>query len=194
MKRHFTSDTHFSHKLMINPTLMGYDARPFSTTDEMNESLIERWNNLVAPEDEVYHLGDVGLCKPDHLKDIVNRLNGKIHLIEGNHDHSALDKKVRGRFESINQYLKLKLSIDEKILEIMLFHYPIASWNKMHYKSYHLHGHCHNSYKLEDGLLLDVGVDNPLCNYAPISLEDVIAYMNTRKIKIVDHHDPKTGR
>lgn len=203
-KKHFTSDTHFGHKLMVNP-MLEFEARPFATTEEMDEGLIERWNNTVDPDDEVFHLGDVGLCSPARLKFILDRLNGKIHLIEGNHEHAALHKSVRMRFESINQYQKIKIPVptekkDEKgneiILqqEIILFHYPITSWNKMHYGSYHLHGHCHNSFKPEKGLILDVGIDNPLCNLAPISLEEVFAYMKSRTIITVDHHDPKTGR
>lgn len=51
----------------------------------MNEVLIENWNNTVSNNDIVFHLGD--FCFGNHAfwKYIINRLNGKIHLIIGNH-------------------------------------------------------------------------------------------------------------
>ena len=57
----------------------------------MDEELIKRWNEKVSPEDEVYHLGDVGLISCAKLKIILERLNGKIYLIKGNHENAALD-------------------------------------------------------------------------------------------------------
>ena len=53
---YFTSDLHFSHKNILN---MGH-GRPFSSTEEMNQKLIENWNKKVTSnEDMVYVLGDV---------------------------------------------------------------------------------------------------------------------------------------
>lgn len=69
----FTADTHFGHK-----NILEYSARPFSTVEEMDEALISNWNNKVASDDEIYHLGDVALCSPSKLNKILDRLNGKI--------------------------------------------------------------------------------------------------------------------
>lgn len=46
-------DHHFSHK-----NIMKYDERPFSSVAEMNETMIERHNEVVKPNDEVYTVGD----------------------------------------------------------------------------------------------------------------------------------------
>lgn len=87
----FTSDTHFYHRNIIE-----YCDRPFRTLDgqpdflAMNEELVRRWNARVKPEDTVYHLGDFGFgrdCTPERLSEIRKRLNGRMVLIRGNHDH-----------------------------------------------------------------------------------------------------------
>ena len=41
----FTSDTHFNHTNIIR-----YCDRPFRSTDEMNEKMIDNWNSAVGPE------------------------------------------------------------------------------------------------------------------------------------------------
>ncbi len=79
----YTSDTHFYHTNIIK-----YSDRPFSDVNEMNEKMIHNWNQCVEPDDFVYHLGDFGLFRGNRKpEDTLSRLNGKIYLIRGNHDH-----------------------------------------------------------------------------------------------------------
>ena len=80
----FTSDTHFSHKNIIE-----FCERPFKTTEEMNQKLIENWNNKVGPNDIVYHLGDVMLGDNSYGIECVKRLKGTIYIIPGNHDTTS---------------------------------------------------------------------------------------------------------
>jgi calcineurin-like phosphoesterase family protein len=49
----FTSDTHFYHTNIIK-----YCNRPFSSVEEMNQKLIENWNNTISEHDTIFHLGD----------------------------------------------------------------------------------------------------------------------------------------
>lgn len=180
---YFTSDTHFFHNNIIR-----FCNRPYSSVEEMNEDLITRWNNVVQPEDEVYHLGDVGLGSPKKLTSILQRLNGKIYLIKGNHEKAALRSSNADRFEWVKDYYTMWQEVEGKKQFIVLFHYPIVSWHRAHYNSWMLFGHTHNNYQPEYGKTMDVGVDNPLCNYAPISLDDIARYMKLREFKAVDHH------
>lgn len=87
----FTSDTHFGHAAVINLC-----SRPFTSVDEMDQEMIERWNAAVRPSDTVWHLGDFAhKCRPDRINWIFSRLNGTKHLIVGNHDKRPA-KGLRG--------------------------------------------------------------------------------------------------
>lgn len=76
----FTSDLHFNH----NRDFL-YEPRGFSSVDEMNEALLANYNSVVKPDDYAYVLGDLMLCD-DSAIEYIRQLNGKIHVIRGNHD------------------------------------------------------------------------------------------------------------
>ncbi len=164
----FTSDHHFGHTNIIK-----FSNRPFSNIEEMNEELIKRWNEKVSPDDEVYYVGDLALMSSNKLKPILDRLNGKIYLIKGNHEDAAIANA--SRFEWIKDYYELKVKDvyahnGEQL--IVLFHYAIKEWNASHYGTWHLYGHYHGTL-FDDPLSrsIDIGVD---ChNFYPISYEEV---------------------
>ena len=88
-----TSDTHFNHANILNfKDANGRPTRHFSSVEEMNETMIERWNSVVKPGDKVYHLGDVvfGNDQPGWMIANFARLNGKKRLVVGNHDPIAV--------------------------------------------------------------------------------------------------------
>lgn len=82
MKFFAISDTHFNHAKIID-----YCNRPFSSVEEMDETLIKNWNETVSNNDTVLHLGDFGLGNKEYIASVVKRLNGKKILILGNHDN-----------------------------------------------------------------------------------------------------------
>lgn len=168
----FTSDHHFGHKNIIK-----YTSRPFGDVKEMDAELIKRWNEKVQPNDEVYHLGDFSLGWPKDLIRVLNKLNGKIYLILGNHDATAL--KCEDRFEWVKDYFELEVD-DENAPRgkqlIVLFHYAMRVWNRSHHGSFHLYGHSHGTLDdLKNSRSFDVGVDSH--NFYPLSYEEVKAIM-----------------
>ena len=84
--RFVISDTHFGHTKCWESfkNADGTPLRPFSSTEEMDEAMVENWNAKVKPEDTVYHLGDVVIARRN--LETVKRLNGRKILIRGNHD------------------------------------------------------------------------------------------------------------
>lgn len=171
---YFTSDLHFGHK-----NILRFDNRPFTTIEEMDTELIKRWNNKVTNDDTVYILGDISWYNDNKTCEILSKLNGKKHLIKGNHDRVSAN--MRKYFYSINDYLEIK--VDDK--DVVLCHYPITFFNKHHYGAYMIYGHVHNSHEwnmvenikcqLEE---LDIKCNMKNCgcmlwNYEPVSLEEM---------------------
>lgn len=127
MTTHFTADTHFFHENVIK-----YSNRPFANREEMNEALVESWNSVVRSTDVVYHLGDVSFGPVDDTIKLLNRLNGKLHLVLGNHDRRFRSTNVLiKRFETVSDYKFL--TIDGQA--IAMSHFPMLSWQNAHYLS-----------------------------------------------------------
>ena len=172
----FTADHHFGHKNVIE-----FSKRPFKNVDEMNSEMIRRWNEKIGIEDTVYHLGDFGLVSSSKLRQIREQLNGKIHLIIGNHESSALE--ISDCFESIQHYLELTIEDNYAFKGqrfIVLLHYAMKVWNASHYGTWHLYGHTHGELPDDEtSLSFDVGVD---ChNFYPISYNEVKEIMSKKK-------------
>lgn len=190
----FTSDTHFNH---LNILKLG-KGRPFETIEEHNQTLIDNWNSVVAPRDLVFHLGDVAFTyDPNKLSEILEKLNGSIHIIQGNHDRTkilahSLNKNL---IQSIKTYHEYKYESDDgKSYTFTMMHWPILEPNhifrnkdKKDISVIGLYGHVHDIndyewiYKKLGFPCVHVGVDTsskfPNTNkYTPINAEDVISY------------------
>ena len=169
---YLTSDSHFSHR-----NILKYCNRPFSSIEEMNEAIINNWNSVVTTRDIVYHLGDFGFGNASQLRPILERLNGRIHLVPGSHDTELLKDPNSRLWLNIEPPL-LTISIKQyspELRYLTLCHYPMWRWYKSHFWTIHAYGHVHTSSikKVEhpSPYAYDVGVDNN--NYYPISLEDL---------------------
>lgn len=92
----FTSDTHFNHANIID-----FCKRPFGSVEEMNEALIANWNRVVSKDDIIFHLGDFCFGGSEVWNSILDRLNGKIYLILGNHDIQNFRPSYFERFEHV---------------------------------------------------------------------------------------------
>jgi calcineurin-like phosphoesterase family protein len=200
----FSSDTHFGHK-----NIMVYEpaTRPHASPEEMDEWMIERWNSIVPPNGTVWHLGDFSFWySREKIHEILARLNGRIHLVLGNHDEMIIDNRAEftghesqapwiGKFASIRDYREIRINKQK----IVLFHFPIAIWNKCHRGSFHLYGHVHGNYPgMGRGKTMDVGWDTSDLGEewvpGPISFDQVKATLDQREIVVLDHHDPLSNR
>lgn len=175
----FTGDTHFNHRKCQE--LFRKDK--FKSLEDMNETIIERWNARIKKSDRVYHLGDFSLGTTVECRRVANRLNGQIYLIRGNHEKVAEHKACADRFVWIKDYFGLKVG-EQKIY---LCHYAFRTWNCIHHGSWNLHGHSHGSLpEIETLRQSDVGVD--AWDFWPVSYDQVAEKMATKRFEAVDHH------
>lgn len=189
MRKWFTSDQHFGHQNIIK-----YCNRPFSSVTEMNEEIIRRHNEVVKPEDYVFFLGDFSMSFKS-VELYAKRLNGKKHLIPGNHDlvhpsHRKSKKSSAAAAEWLKKYVEngfdSVLSIAWRTPEdLLMSHMPykdvpdndhedtgerFAQYRLEDKGGFLLHGHLHGRYR-KKGRLIDVGVD--AWNFTPVSLEQL---------------------
>jgi len=169
MARWWTSDTHFGHSRIIQ-----YCNRPFANHEEMDEEILKRFNEVIKPGDELYHLGDLSWSSYD-LNKFFSRLNTKqVHLIYGNHD----TKKTK--HPNIVSYSDIKsVTIDGQTM--ILCHYPMRSWKNQSHGSFQLYGHCHGTLS-GIGRQMDIGVDTN--NFYPYSFEQIRDTLKEKPIYI----------
>ena len=195
MNLFYTSDSHFFHTNMLSflvecqacpqipreagdpcPECQGAGKvrlRPFSSSEEMNEILIQEWNKVVGPEDHVWHLGDVSMLRGKVgevvTAGLITRLNGRKRLILGNHDHLPAEAYLRMGFEKVQ---------GSHVHEGLLFtHIPVHPGSLGWFQA-NIHGHTHANPDLPPVLkgerwtpYLNICVERTL--WRPISLEEV---------------------
>jgi len=202
------SDTHFNHD---RPFI--YKNRGFSSMQEHDDTLIERWNEIVNYNDVVLHLGDFILYDPEaeRLKIILRKLKGKIYYVWGNHNSGtkALYQEVLSETKRENQWddsnnmeiypltWNNKLTflgnyIDGHINKTLFSacHYPVRSWNQMQSAAVFMCGHCHgNDKELNKDYSVHKRLDFSIDNFGrPVSFEDAMKMYDLKKFQGIDHH------
>ena len=178
----FVSDTHFFHANIIK-----YCNRPWKsgTKDEdgeflitekdvydMNEAIISNWNSVVGPDDVVWHLGDFALGNRNRIPEIVSRLNGKKHLVLGNHDHHKMSFYYESGFHRVYDHPVVISNF------FILSHEPMQ-WVKDGDVYANIYGHVHDQEMYKDF------TSNSFCacveriGYAPIRWSDMLEKMKS---------------
>lgn len=143
--RYYIADLHFFHAAMNSKM----DCRGFADVTQMNEYMIQKWNGKVRKNDEVVIIGDFSWGSPEETTELLKRLNGRLYLIQGNHDrflkHKEMDLR---RFVWVKSYEELQ----DNRRKVVLCHYPIMCYNgqyrldeKGNPRTYMLYGHVHDT-------------------------------------------------
>ena len=162
----FTSDTHFNHKNIIK-----YCNRPFSSVEEMNDTMISNWNQLVKPEDTIFHLGDFAFGRSESIKSILSSLNGRKILVLGNHDRSLQRMRDLG-FDVVSRryrrcYIGRSLIMCHKVQHASKCEFALV-------------GHVHDAWKfrtVNNIKAMNVGVD--VCNFYPVNLDEILKWIRS---------------
>jgi calcineurin-like phosphoesterase family protein len=160
----FTADNHFGHENIIK-----FCSRPFKDANHMNEVMVERWNEAVDEDQTVFHLGDFAYKGPSStVPKLLDRLNGNIILIQGNHDH----KRSLQWFDAVHDLAEVVVG-DQRII---MCHYGMRVWNHSFRGSWHLYGHSHGTLPTRpDRKELDIGVDS--WRFSPVSFFEIESAM-----------------
>ena len=174
-----TSDTHFGHAKRMPAD------RGFASIEEHDEVLTENWNRLVRKNDMVFHFGDVGIQTTTFILERVAKLNGRKHLITGNHDQvwpghrdsHKHQKRWLGVFDSVQAYGARRVGKRR----LLMAHLPYVGdhTKEPRYPEFRLpnkgalllHGHVHDKWRVRDNPI-NVGVD--VWNLRPVMLDHVI--------------------
>lgn len=132
------SDTHFGDTGLLGSGLgKGKTARDFDTVAQMNECLADNWNDHVAADDTIFHLGDVFAGEGWKL---LARLKGQKHLILGNHDNPRNHELAQ-----VFQSMAIWKAMDEA--KVVLTHVPIILSEESGLGArfaVNVHGHLHS--------------------------------------------------
>lgn len=160
-KTFLIADTHFGDEAIIR-----YEGRPFANTAEMDEYLIQKWNEAVTAEDRVFLLGDICFYDEEKTREIIGRLNGQKLMIMGNHD----------RFRSAEQWRDCGFSFVSEwpiLFEnwFIFSHEPLYMNKNMPYAN--IFGHVHGNPQYYDASRQSCCVCVERIGYQPILWETV---------------------
>ena len=166
-----TSDTHYNHAGIITFTdYQGQRVRDFDTVEQMNECLLDSWNECVKPGDLVYHLGDVFFGDREVFEKDWPKFNGSKRLLLGNHDDGKY--LAKGAF-----FQKIGMWRMFPELGILLSHVPLHEMSLYRGKDLErpmlcCHGHIH---RLDSprGPYHNVCVEKT--NYIPVHIDELAA-------------------
>lgn len=168
----------------------------------MNVEMVRRHNEVVRPDDEVWHLGDFAM-RDDLVGKILPRLNGRHHLVMGNHDRcyprrrgaaKAAESYRAAGFRTLVERTTLTL---EGLGDVLLCHLPLRGdtprddglapkYNDARPTNAELvaaspvarillHGHVHEKWKRR-GPMVNVGVD--VWGFTPVSEPDLVRFIH----------------
>lgn len=169
MTRFVVSDHHFDHENIIE-----YCNRPFSSVDEMNNTMIKNWNRVVDSTDVVIHVGDVAFSNSDRAEEILNKLNGQIMITQGNHDDSISPE-----------------SFPYPVVESTIYQNSgYRFWCTHRYENvpddwtqWVIHGHVHNDEPFVDYANNKINVSVEQINYTPIPINQIVKMLQSMNVE-----------
>lgn len=180
-----TSDWHFCHNQKFI-----YEPRGFNSIEEMNNTIIKNHNAVVAPEDNIYVLGDLMLGDNEKAREYIEQLNGKIHVIRGNHCTDKRWNKIYPTISNIEEMCGWAHGIHYRKYNFYLSHFPTLTGNleaeSLHQCTLNLFGHTHSKdmFYEDRPYMFNVALDAHNCY--PVLLDDIIEHMKNKVKECVE--------
>lgn len=172
----FCADLHLGHKNMAI-------RRGFNDGEHHDQHVIERWNSVVHPHDLTFILGDLTFEKADHYYKL-DLLNGRKHVVLGNHDPSNRVDELMKYVEKVGGILKYR--------GLFLTHCPVHE-SQFKRIPFNIHGHLHENV-LDDDRYKCVSME--AIDYVPKLIEELIPHWDNKKYRreYIETHCPKKDR
>jgi calcineurin-like phosphoesterase family protein len=181
----FTSDPHWGHSWGAH--LRGFGNGGPQDREAHDATLLENFQSMVKPGDQVWWLGDLSMGRPEYALEMTSLITGHHHLILGNHDEA--NPLFRDSYKHQRRYMEVFESVQTHARrrvnghEVLLSHFPYAGLDgddhtdMPRYTQYRLpnegrwllHGHTHNKDQRVHGKQLHVGLD--AWGMRPVSLD-----------------------
>jgi len=175
-----TSDLHLCHdrEFLFKP-------RGFDSIDDMNNAIVNNWNTTVNTDDEVYILGDIMLNDNEKAMELLKTLNGRIHIILGNHD---TDNRVQ-LYNTLPQVIDIKWAdmLNYNKFHFFLSHFPSLTGSLEHeylrQMTLNLFGHTHSKNRFYNDMpyMYNVAMDAHGCT--PVHIDQIIEEMKSKIIE-----------
>lgn len=173
VRKWYMADPHFGHAAILRSQPA---RRAFSTTEEMDTTIIERVNERVRTGDLLYILGDFAFTRDDeYLRHVFHQMRGRKVLVLGNHDvdnRGEVKKGIALLPWDIPPTSATETKDGPAGARIWLSHYAHRAWPAQHYGSYHFYGHSHGAIP-HVGRSRDVGIDVVDMGLGPLTFEDL---------------------
>lgn len=154
----FISDLHLNHANIIK-----YCKRPFKDVNEMNNTIVDRWNSVVKQNDTVFHIGD--FCKRGNPNEFIKNMNGRILFIKGNHD----EELVKYNIHPLSNSFVYRYNAED----FMLIHstdWLTVPWSNAWIISGHHHNNNTDMFPLINDWNKTINVSAEMINYTPIEV------------------------
>ncbi|WP_226023701.1 metallophosphoesterase [Halomicrobium salinisoli] len=166
---YLASDLHLDHGNIID-----YCDRPFDSVEAMNAALVERWNDVVDPGDEVLFGGDLTISSDAaDLLGWLEELDGEFAFLLGNHDGTVLEG-----LDGVDFFEHYQFERDGR--RFYAVHDPADAPGSV--DGWLLHGHHHNNWPDEfpfvDPEACRVNLSVELLGYRPLSMDDLVTYLD----------------
>ncbi len=158
-----TADLHFGHENIIT-----YEKRPFANAEEMDEALVNNWNQVVSKKDTVIVVGDVSFHSKEKTTELIHRLKGKKILVKGNHDKKSNSWWLEAGFEEVSNYPIIYREW------FIIQHQPPSYYNDA-VPYFYIYGHVHGTKMYKTITKQSACVSVERWNYTPVELEKIVA-------------------
>ena len=169
METWITSNLHFGREKLAYK-------KGFNSVNEMNQIIIDNWNNQIGYKDNVYILGNIAWSYADVQNLLL--LNGNLKIIAGQNDQAIKEfKNDKPEFERITILNNQIEYIKHSDFNFILSYWPLFEWLKNNNKkNVHLYGYELNNKKIKEMPKRSMCVSIHYWKYLPLNLNDVKSY------------------